>query len=80
MPGLFSITPNTIARSAAIGSGKRERSWSPGRLPVDSTIFSPVHPTGQKSKKCPQVEGHVVRLSGRHAKLRRAGYRNGWSG
>jgi hypothetical protein len=35
----------------------------------------PVPPTGQYSKKCPQVEGHVVRLSGRHAKLRREGYR-----
>jgi RNA polymerase sigma-70 factor (ECF subfamily) len=26
-----------------------------------------VHPTGQKSKKCPQVEGHVLHLSARHA-------------
>ncbi len=34
-----------------------------------------VHPTGQKSKKCPQVEGHMFRLSARHAKLRRDGYR-----
>jgi 2'-hydroxyisoflavone reductase len=34
-----------------------------------------VHPTGQYSKKCPQVEGHVLRLSGRHAKVRREGYR-----
>jgi hypothetical protein len=34
-----------------------------------------VHPTGQYSKKCPQVEGHVLHLSGRHAKLRREGYR-----
>jgi hypothetical protein len=34
-----------------------------------------VHPTGQKSKKYPQVEGHVLYLSGRHAKLRREGYR-----
>jgi hypothetical protein len=33
-----------------------------------------VHPTGQYSKKYPQVEGHVLRLSGRHAKLRREGY------
>jgi hypothetical protein len=37
--------------------------------------LSLVHPTGQKSKKCPQVDGHVVYLSGRHAKLRRDGYR-----
>jgi hypothetical protein len=38
-PGLFSITSNTTARSAVIGRvGKKERSWSPGRLPVDSTI------------------------------------------
>jgi hypothetical protein len=27
-------------------SGQEERSWSPGRLPVDSTIFSPVPPAG----------------------------------
>ena len=31
--------------------------------------------TGQYSKKCPQVEGHVLHLSARHAKLRREGYR-----
>jgi hypothetical protein len=34
-----------------------------------------VPPTGQKSNKRPQVDGHVLRLSGRHAKLRRDGYR-----
>jgi hypothetical protein len=34
-----------------------------------------VHPTGQKSKKYPQVEGLPVVLSGRHAKIRRYGYR-----
>jgi len=34
-----------------------------------------VHPTGQYSKECPQVDGHVLRLSRRHAKLRREGYR-----
>jgi hypothetical protein len=27
------------------------------------------------SKKCPQVEAHVICLGARHAKLRRAGYR-----
>jgi luciferase-like monooxygenase len=37
--------------------------------------FPPVHPTGQKSQECPQVDGHVLRLSGRHAKRRREGYR-----
>ena len=25
-----------------------------------------VQPTGQKSKKCPRVDGHVLRVSGRH--------------
>jgi hypothetical protein len=34
-----------------------------------------VHPTGQKSKKYPQVEGLPVVLSKRHAKIRRDGYR-----
>jgi hypothetical protein len=34
-----------------------------------------VHPTGQKSKKYPQVDGHVLSLNARHAKLRRDGYR-----
>jgi hypothetical protein len=37
--------------------------------------FSTVHPTGQKSKKCPQVDGLPVALSRCHAKIRRAGYR-----
>jgi hypothetical protein len=37
--------------------------------------FGMVHPTGQYSKKYPQVEGHVLHLSARHAKLRREGYR-----
>ena len=31
----------------------------------------------RRAKKCPQVEGHVVCLSARHAKLRREGYRKG---
>ena len=49
-------------------------------LPVSvggtSSLLS-VHPTGQYSKKYPQVEGHVLHLSARHAKLRRKGYRKG---
>jgi hypothetical protein len=46
-PGLFSMTWNTTARSAAIERvGKKERSWSPGRLPDDSTI----------SPQCPRSE------------------------
>lgn len=40
-----------------------------------TSSLSSVPPTGQYSKKCPQVEGHVLRLSARHAKLRREGYR-----
>jgi len=47
-------------------------------LPVSGDgMSSPlsVHPTGQYSKKSPQLEGHVLRLSARHAKLRREGYR-----
>jgi hypothetical protein len=39
--------------------------------------FTTVHPTGQKSKKCPQVEGLPVVLGKRHAKIRREGYRRG---
>jgi hypothetical protein len=38
-------------------------------------LVDAVHPTGQYSKKCPQIDGHMVRLSRRHAKLRREGYR-----
>jgi len=34
-----------------------------------------VHPIGEKSQKCPHVEGHVLRLSGRNAKVRRERYR-----
>jgi hypothetical protein len=52
----------------------------PELLPVSGkgmSSLSSVHPTGQYSKKYPQVEGHVLRLSGRHAKLRREGYRKG---
>jgi hypothetical protein len=41
-----------------------------GTTPRRLHDFSPVHPTGQYSEKCPQVDGHVLRLSGRHAKLR----------
>jgi hypothetical protein len=33
-----------------------------------------VHPTGQKSKKYPQVEGLPIALSKRHAKIRRDGF------
>ncbi len=51
---------------------------APELMPVSgdgTSSLSSVHPTGRKSKKCAQVEGHVLRLSGRHAKLRRSGYR-----
>jgi RNA polymerase sigma-70 factor (ECF subfamily) len=45
-------------------------------------VGSRVPPTGQYAKEYPQVEGHILRLSGRHAKLRREGYRKnqprGW--
>jgi len=33
-----------------------------------------VHPTGQKSKKCPQVGAVPIVLSRRHGKIQRAGY------
>ena len=51
---------------------------APEFLPLSengTSSLSSVHPAGQYSKRCPQVEGHVLRLSGRHAKLRREGYR-----
>jgi hypothetical protein len=38
-------------------------------------LLALVPPTGQKSKKCPQVEGLPIVLSKRHAKIRRDGYR-----
>ena len=44
-------------------------------MPVFPLVRALVHPAGQYSKKCPQVEGHVLRLSARYAKLRRSGYR-----
>jgi hypothetical protein len=44
------------------------------RVPVFGPPYRSVHPTGQKSTKYPQVEGHVLRLSARHAKIRREGY------
>jgi hypothetical protein len=56
---------------AVRGEEKKEGSERRQRTPR----FLPVHPTGQYSKKSPQVEGHVLSLSGRHAKLRREGYR-----
>jgi hypothetical protein len=34
-----------------------------------------VHPTRQYLEECPQVKGHVLGLSDRHAKFRRSGYR-----
>ncbi len=45
-----------------------------------TSSLSSVHPAGQYSKKCPQVEGHVFQLSARHAKVRRKGYRSGGKG
>jgi hypothetical protein len=51
---------------------------APELLPVSGDgTSSPmsVHPTGQKSKIYPQVEGRLLRLSGRHARVRRDGYR-----
>jgi hypothetical protein len=44
------------------------------RVPIFGPPYGLVHPTGQYSKKYPQVEGHMLRLSARHAKLRREGY------
>jgi hypothetical protein len=58
-----------ISRNSVKDQVTPERQASPG------TRHLPVHPAGQYSKKYPQVEGHVLRLSGRHAKLRREGYR-----
>jgi site-specific DNA recombinase len=53
----------------------RDRNWIQPvfRVPVFRPPYGSVLPTGQKSKKCPQVEGHMVRLSARHAKIRREG-------
>ncbi len=48
------------------------------RAPAVVTLLK-VHPTGRRSKKRPKVEGHVVCLRARHAKLRREGYRKGAS-
>ncbi len=47
---------------------------TPDRRGEVAEVWS-VHPTGQYAKKYPQVEGHILRLSARHAKLRREGYR-----
>jgi hypothetical protein len=47
----------------------------PTRQYVGEFVKVRVHPTGQKSKKCPQVEGLPVVLSKRHAKIRREGFR-----
>lgn len=44
------------------------------RVPILGPPHGLVHPTGQKSKGCLQVDGHAVHLSGRHAKLRVDGY------
>jgi hypothetical protein len=51
-----------------------ERTGSRGGLSHVSTI-SPRAPNWTELEKCPQVDGDVLRLSGYHAKLRRAGYR-----
>jgi len=50
---------------------------TPKRPASPGTRQDGVHPTGQKSKKCPQVDGHVLSLRARHAKVRREGYRKG---
>jgi hypothetical protein len=53
-----------------------EPKWDRGPEPSQCRRFDSVHPTGQNSKRCPHVEGHALRLSARHAKFRRDGYRN----
>lgn len=50
------------------------KSAAPAPEPRENDLVK-VHPTGQKATKCPQVEGHMVQLRRRHAKLRREGYR-----
>jgi hypothetical protein len=52
-----------------------ERTGSRGGLSRFSPI-SPRAPNRTVLEKSPQVEGHVLRLSGSHAKLRREGYRS----
>ena len=61
--------PSRISRNCVKDQVTPERQASP------ETRHQTVHPTGQKSKKCPQVEGLPVVLSKRHAKTRRDGYR-----
>jgi hypothetical protein len=43
---------------------------------ADSREITLVHPTSQHTNLPPLVEGPAVRLVGRHAKVRREGYRN----
>jgi hypothetical protein len=65
-------------RRSAVRVGWRQPGDNIGLLGLPGKAFAlvdAVHPTGQYSKKCPQVDGHVLHLSGRHAKLRREGYR-----
>lgn len=66
---LICLRSAKAGRGAAKGRKNQRRSGtSPAGL---------VPPTGQKSKKYPQVEGLPVVLSKRHAKIRRDGYRRG---
>lgn len=46
-----------------------------GSHAVKMVPYSWCTPTGQYLEECPQVKGHVLGLSDRHAKLRRSGYR-----
>jgi hypothetical protein len=79
-PDVFRVKSHAYAEGAGRdpleGAVTERRETGEGRkTPRFLSDFSSVHPTGQKSKKYPQVEGHVLRLSARHAKLRREGYR-----
>jgi hypothetical protein len=78
---LVSAPPAGVARAPIEGvAGSSPPGWlsAPEKCPSTCAfVLALVHPTGQYSKKCPQVDGHVLRLSARHAKLRREGYRRG---
>lgn len=81
MPGRSRASKTLLLASsyASVGGGKTPSTcaFAAGVPPTTQPGVVLAHPAGQYSKKCPQVDGHVLSLSARHAKLRREGRRKG---
>jgi hypothetical protein len=70
LPGPLRARSERVEGTGDARSGVPVREWGRQVVPLS------VPPTGQESKRYPQVKGISVALSKRHAKIRRDGYRH----